>query len=255
MLEAVVFAIAGLLIGSFLTVVVDRVPRGASVVTPGSACGACGHQLTPVELVPVVSWLFLRGRCRACGAAIGVECIVIEIVTAALFVAMHQRFESNLTATAFCVFGGGLVGLTVIDLHTKRLPREVTYTTIALGAPVLAAAAVVAHEPRRLWMAVLGAVIATSVMMVLYAVSRGGMGDGDVRFTPLLGLFLGWINPGLALVGLFLGFILGAVVGVVMMVVGRAGRRTALPFGPSLAVGALAAVWIGQDVIDLILAR
>ena len=255
MLEAVVFAIAGLLIGSFLTVVVDRVPRGASVVSPGSACGACEHQLTPIELVPVLSWLFLRGRCRKCGAAIGVECILIEIVTAGLFVVMHLRFDANLTAAAFCVFAGGLTGLTVIDLHTKRLPREVTYTTIALGAPVLVAAALVAHEPRRLWMALLGAAIATAIMLILYAVSRGGMGDGDVRLTPLLGLYLGWVNPGLAPVGLFLGFVLGAIVGVVMMVVGRAGRRTALPFGPSLAIGALAAVWIGQDVIDLILVR
>ena len=253
--EGVMFAIAGLLIGSFLTVVVDRVPRGASVVRPGSACGACDHQLTPIELVPVFSWLFLRGRCRVCGAAIGVECVLIEIGTAVLFVAMHLRFESNVTSAAFCVFAAGLVALTVIDLHTKRLPREITYVTMALGAPVLTVAALVVDEPRRMWMAVLGAAIATTIMALLYVLSRGGLGDGDVRLSPLLGLYLGWLNPGVAPVGLFLGFLVGAVVGVVLMVVGRAGRRTAIPFGPSLAVGALAAVWVGQGVVDVILAR
>lgn len=255
MLEGAVFAIAGLLIGSFLTVVVDRVPRGASVVRPGSACGSCQHDLTPIELVPVFSWLFLRGRCRQCGAAIGTECVLIEIATAVLFVAIHARFESNITAAAFCLFAAALVALTVIDLHTKRLPREITYTAIVLGAPVLAAAALVNDEPRRIWMALLGAAIATAVMGLLYAVSHGGLGDGDVRLSPLLGLFLGWLNPGVATVGLFLGFIVGAVVGVALMLIGRAGRRTAIPFGPSLAVGALAAVWVGQSMVDVILAR
>ena len=255
MLEGAVFAIAGLLIGSFLTVVVDRVPRGASVVRPGSACGSCHHELTPIELVPVFSWLFLRGRCRQCGAAIGTECVLIEIVTAGLFVAVHARFDSNVTAAAYCVFAAALVALTVIDLHTKRLPREITYTAIVLGAPVLAVAAVMNDEPRRIWMALLGAAIATAIMALLYAVSRGGLGDGDVRLSPLLGLYLGWLNPGIAAVGLFLGFVVGAVVGVALMVIGRAGRRTAIPFGPSLAAGALAAVWVGQHMVDVLLAR
>ena len=249
------FAVAGLLIGSFLTVVVDRVPRRVSVVRPGSACGTCRHELTPMELIPVFSWLFLRGRCRDCGAPIGIECVLIEIVTAGLFMALGVRFDSNLTTAAYCVFAAALVALTVIDIHTKRLPREVTYTAIALGCPVLVVAALADEAPQRIWMALLGAVIATAVMALLYAVSRGGMGDGDVRLSPLLGLYLGWLNPGIAPLGLLVGFLIGAVVGVVMMVLGRAGRRTAIPFGPSLAAGALIAVWIGQDLVDLVLAR
>lgn len=255
MLEGVVFAVAGLLTGSFLTVVVDRVPRGGSIVSPGSACGSCGHSLTPIELVPVLSWLFLRGRCRECGAPIGVECIVIEIATAILFAALHTRFESNLVTASYCVLAAALVALTVVDLHTRRLPREITYAAIVIGTPLLALAAYVVDEPRRIWMSLLGAAVSTAVMALLYRLSRGGLGDGDVRLSPLLGLYLGWLNPGLAVVGLFLGFVVGAVVGVGMMVLGRAGRRTAIPFGPSLAVGAVAALWIGQDVVDLVLAR
>jgi leader peptidase (prepilin peptidase)/N-methyltransferase len=100
-----------------------------------------------------------------------------------------------------------------------------------------------------------GAAIATIVMAALYAVSRGGLGDGDVRFAPLLGVYLGWSNPGLALVGLFFGFVVGAVVGVVMMIAGRAGRRTALPFGPFLAIGSMVALFIGQDFIDVVMVR
>lgn len=248
-------AVAGLLIGSFLTVVIDRVPRGASIVAPGSACGGCHRQLGPVDLVPVFSWLFLRGKCRRCGAAIGVESVLVEIVTGALFVAMMVHFERPIVGAAHCVLVAGLVALTAIDLRTKRLPREITYTTIVIGAPLLTIAAFVVDEPRRITTALLGAVIATAVMLALYLISRGGLGDGDVRLSPLLGLYLGWSNPGLALVGLFFGFIIGSVVGVVLMITGRAGRRTALPFGPFLAVGALVAVLQGQSFIDVVMAR
>lgn len=254
-MSVAIAVVAGLLIGSFLTVVVDRVPRGASVVAPGSACGGCQRQLGPIDLVPVFSWLFLRGKCRRCGAAIGMESVLVEIATAALFVAMMLHFERPIVGAAHCVLVAGLVAQTSIDLRTRRLPREVTYATIAVGAPLLVIASLVIDEPRRIVTALAGAVIATTVMALLHAVSRGGLGDGDVRLSPLLGLYLGWSNPGLALVGLFFGFIVGSLVGVVMMIGGRAGRRTALPFGPFLAVGALAAIMFGQDFIDVVMAR
>jgi leader peptidase (prepilin peptidase)/N-methyltransferase len=255
-LVIVVVVVAGLVIGSFLTVVVDRVPRSESVVQPPSRCGSCGLRLGPLDLVPVFSWLALRGRCRQCRTPIGVEPIVIELATAALFVLMAIRFEDARAAIpAYCVLMATLVALTWIDLKTKRLPREITYTGIILGAPLLAVAALVLDEPERIWMAGLGAAIALATMWLIYVASRGGMGDGDVRLSPLLGMYLGWINPGIVLPGLFFGFLAGAVVGVVMMAIDRAGRRTAVPFGPFLALGTVVAIFVGQHFIDLVLAR
>lgn len=248
-------AIFGLLIGSFLTVVVDRVPRGASVVKPGSACGACGLELGPRDLVPVFSWLALRGKCRRCKAQIGVEPLILEIATSSLFVAFAVKFDLSWELGAFCALGAGLIALSWIDLHTKRLPREIIYVTAILGVPLLSVAALVRHEPRRMWMMLLGAGIALTFMGLVYVLSKGGMGDGDVRLSPLLGAYLGWINPGFVGVGLFLGFLSGAAVGVALMIVGRAGRKTAVPFGPFLALGTLAAVWVGQPFIDVILHR
>jgi leader peptidase (prepilin peptidase)/N-methyltransferase len=243
-------AVGGLLIGSFLTVVVDRVPRGGSVVAPPSACGGCGMRLGPLDLVPVVSWLALRGRCRGCGTAIGAEPIVVELATALLFVAFGLRFGAEPELIAFCVLAAALVALTWIDLHEQRLPREITYTAMALGAPLLAGSAWLGEEPERIWMMVLGAGIALALMGGIYLASRGGLGDGDVRLSPLLGMYLGWLNPGLVPLGLFLGFLLGAVVGVGAMAAGRAGRRTALPFGPFLAAGTVLAVLVGQRLLD-----
>lgn len=245
----------GLLFGSFLTVVVDRVPRGASIVQPGSACGNCGLRLGPRDLVPVFSWLALRGKCRRCHVAIGAEPLVLEVATAVLFGLFAWHFGLSWELGAFCVLGAGLVGLTWIDLHTKRLPREITYVTAAIGVPLLCIAAIARHEPRRMWMMVLGAALALAFMGGVYVLSRGGMGDGDVRLSPLLGAFLGWLNPGFVAVGLFLGFLSGAIVGVVLMAVGRAGRRTAVPFGPFLALGTVVAIWVGQPAIDAFLRR
>jgi leader peptidase (prepilin peptidase)/N-methyltransferase len=253
----VVCAVFGLVIGSFLTVVVARVPEGRSVVAPPSHCDSCGTRLGPLDLVPVVSWVVLRGRCRHCGTRIGPEPVVLEIATATLFVLMAVRFDDDLPAAipAYCILSATLVAQTWIDLRTQRLPREITYTGIALGGVALVVAALVEGEPERIWMATLGALIALVTMWVIYAVSRGGMGDGDVRLAPLLGMFLGWINPGIVLPGLFFGFIAGAVVGVAMMAVDRAGRRTAVPFGPFLALGTIVAIFVGQHFVDLVLAR
>ncbi|HNJ96574.1 MAG TPA: A24 family peptidase [Ilumatobacteraceae bacterium] len=149
----------------------------------------------------------------------------------------------------------GLVALTWIDLRTKRLPREITYTTAAIMVPLLCVAALVQHEPRRIWMMALGAAVALALMGLIYAVSRGGMGDGDVRLSPLLGAALGFQNPGLAAVGLFFGFLAGAVVGVVVMATRRGDRKTSIPFGPFLALGTVVALFLGQRYIDIVLVR
>ena len=247
--------ILGLLIGSFLTVVVDRVPAHRSVVAPGSACGNCGLQLGVPDLVPVISWLVLRGRCRRCGVKIGLEPLILELANAGLFVAFAIKFRLSWELAAFCTLGAGLVALSWIDLRTKRLPRGIIYVTALIGIPLLAIAALVRHEPRRLWMTLLGAAVALTFMAAVYVLSRGGMGDGDVRLSPLLGAYLGWLNPGFVAVGLFLGFLAGAVVGLALMAVGRGGRKTAVPFGPFLALGTVVAVWTGQPMIDALLHR
>ena len=252
----VVVVVAGLLSGSFLTVVVDRVPQGGSVNAPPSRCGSCGLRLGPLDLVPVVSWLALRGRCRRCRAPIGIAPIVIELTNAGLYVLVAVRFDdTRAVIPAYCILVSVLVAQTWIDLQTQRLPREITYTGVVLGAVALSIAAVVVDEPERIWMAALGAAIALVTMWLIYALSRGGMGDGDVRLAPLLGMYLGWLNPGIVLPGLLFGFTAGAVVGVAMMAIDRAGRRTAVPFGPFLALGTVVALFVGQHFVDFVLAR
>jgi leader peptidase (prepilin peptidase) / N-methyltransferase len=163
---------------------------------------------------------------------------------------MGAKFGATWETAAFCVLSAGLVVQSWIDLRTRRLPRQITYVTLALGAPLLVIAALVRDEPRRVVTMLAGAAIALAFMALLYVLSHGGLGEGDVRIAPLLGAYLGWLGLPYVPVGLFLGFLFGSIVGVAAMVVGKAGRKTAIPFGPFLAAGTLVAVFIGRAVID-----
>jgi leader peptidase (prepilin peptidase)/N-methyltransferase len=251
------------LVGSFLSVVADRVPRGASINHPPSACGHCDLRLGPLDLVPVFSWLALRGRCRRCRTPIGIDPLVIELANVAVSVAFAVKFGDDRLAAlpAFLVFGSTLVTLSWVDVREKRLPREITRVGASVGGVALAIAAVVLDEPERIGMALLGAGIALALIGAVYLASNAyygkgvAFGFGDVILAPFLGLFLGWLNPGIVAPGLFFGFVLGAMGAVPAIVSGKASGDTQIPFGPFLALGAVVAVFAGQPFVDLVLRR
>jgi leader peptidase (prepilin peptidase) / N-methyltransferase len=241
-------AVLGLLVGSFLNVVIHRVPRGLSLVRPGSACPACSHPIRAFDNVPVVSWLVLRGRCRDCHQPISTRYPAVELVTAALFVLVGLRFGWDGYTPAVLALVAGGVALFMIDLDRQRLPFAITGVVTVLVVVALAADVLVgstAFQPVALasvgiWIGVYGG--------VWLATGGRGMGLGDVALAPLLGLALGWQGWGPALVGLVGGFMIGAVVGVALILVGRAGRRTRVPHGPFMLAGAAVGVFLGQPL-------
>ena len=245
-----VCAFYGLLIGSFLNVVIYRWPAGRSVVTPPSTCGECGTRLTAVDLVPVMSWVVLRGRCRHCAAPVSARYAVVELTTAVAFGLTAWRIGVAWALPAYLALAGFLVVLSFIDLDTQLLPRRIVYAAGACGIAALAAAALLDDQPQRLGWAAIGAGGVLATFFVIYVVARGGFGFGDVRLGAVLGWYLGWQGLPFAPVGIFLGFVLGSVVGVALMLVGRAGRRTAVPFGPFLAGGAFLAIVAGRPLVD-----
>ncbi|MFK8025162.1 MAG: A24 family peptidase [Ilumatobacter sp.] len=251
------------LVGSFLSVVADRVPRGASINQPPSACGHCGLRLGVLDLVPVFSWLALRGRCRRCREPIGVDPLVIELANIVVWVAFAVEFRDGRLEVlpAFLVFGSTLVALSWIDIRTRRLPREVTGVGAALGGAALVVGSLLLGEPERIAMALLGAVIALVLIGSVYLASNAyygpdvAFGFGDVILAPFLGLFLGWLNPGIVPPGLFFGFVLGTLGAIPVLLTGSDGARTQVPFGPFLALGSFLAVFFGQPFLDLVLRR
>lgn len=248
-------AIVGLLVGSFLNVVIHRVPAGESVVRPRSRCPACGTEIASRDNMPVVSWLLLRGRCRACRAPISVRYPLVEILTAVLFGAVAARIGTEWSLPAFLVLTATLIALSIIDLETFRLPTPIIYVSGVVSVLLLGAAAIVEGDTRGIAEAAAGAAIAFSVLLLIHVISPRGMGFGDVRLAALLGLFLGWMELPNVAVGLFLAFLLASVVGVGLMVAGRRGRKDRVPFGPFLAAGTMLAIFLGPSILDAYLGR
>lgn len=243
----------GLVIGSFLNVVIYRVPRKESLVRPRSRCPGCETQLAERDNVPVISWLLLRGRCRACGEPISVRYPLVELATATLFVAAALRFGSSWALPGFLLFFSSLLAISVIDLDLYIIPNRIVYPTLMAGGVLLILAAVLEPDLRGLRDAGLGALIAWGSLFVIHVISPAGMGFGDVRLSAVIGLFLGWLSLAHVLLGLFLGFLLASVVGIALILAGRRGRKDRVPFGPFLAGGAVIAVLAGDPLLRLYL--
>lgn len=236
----------GLLIGSFLNVVIWRLPRGESLSHPGSHCPGCGHAVRPYDNVPVVSWLVLRGRCRDCGARISPRYPLVELLTGVLFGVMAWEFGATWELPAYLYLVAVGVALAFIDLDTRRLPNALTLPSYVVGLVLLAMPAVVDARLDDLVRAVLGAAALFGFYFLLALIYPAGMGFGDVKLAGVLGLYLGFLGWDAVIVGGFAGFLIGAVVGVGLMVAGRARRRTAVPFGPSMLAGTLVGVLWGS---------
>jgi leader peptidase (prepilin peptidase) / N-methyltransferase len=238
----------GLVIGSFLTVVVHRVPAGGSIVAPRSRCPSCGVQIRASDNVPVVSWLLLHGRCRSCGVRIPFRYPLIELVTAALFAAAAVRYDDVWMLVAVAVFLALLFALSLIDLEHKILPNRIVYPSL-LAFPALLVVARLAGAPVDLVHAAIGFVAYGGVMLLVAVVSPKGMGMGDVKLSALIGLVIGAIDlPSVAVAG-GLAILLGGIAAVVALLMGK-GRKTAVPFGPFLAAGAALAVFWGPTIAD-----
>jgi len=239
----------GLVVGSFLNVVIYRVPRAESIVAPRSRCPRCGVTLTALDNVPVVSYIVLKGHCRTCRAPISVQYPIIEVLTAGLFAATAARFGFAWALPAFVVFGAGLIALATIDLERQVLPKQIVYVASASVGALLVVAAAETGDWRRLLSAVACAAVWFGLFFAVNAASPRWLGFGDVRLAFLLGLALGWLGVGYVLIGLFLASFIGAAVGIGLIAAGRASLTTRISFGPFLALGAEIAIFAGSSLL------
>lgn len=236
----------GLCIGSFLNVCIHRLPRGESVVSPGSRCPKCGEPIRWFDNLPVLSYLILGGKCRACGAPFSARYLVVELITAVVFAANAAVFEPGLLLAVRLVFAAMLVALFFIDLEHQLLPDAITLPGVVIGV------AVSSWAGPGLLSSVAGAALGAAVLLAIRwawkrAAGVDGMGLGDVKMLAMVGAFLGWQQVWLVL---FLASLTGAVVGVSIAVTGRGSMRSRLPFGTFLAVAALIASGWGEHVIS-----
>lgn len=247
-------ATLGLIVGSFLNVVVHRVPAGGSVVHPPSACPRCEHPVRPRDNVPVLGWLLLRGRCRDCAAPISARYPLVEAGTGVAFALVTwfaltgDRTPAVLPALLY--LAAITIALSLIDIDVKRLPDVIVLPSYLVLALLLAGAALVEGDWGPFVRAIAGAGIGFAFYFVLAFIYPAGMGFGDVKLAGVLGMALAWYGWAELLVGAFLGFLLGGVFGILLILTRRGTRKTLIPFGPYMMAGTWLAIVVGGGIGD-----
>ena len=242
-------ALLGLIVGSFLNVVIYRVPRQRSILRPRSACPHCNEPIAPRDNVPVVSWLLLRGHCRHCGGTIALRYPLVESATALLFAGGAARVGYRADLPALLIMFAGLFALAVIDAELLILPKRIVYATLVLLAGALLGAAAYEGAWHRLGVATLVALAWFVLFFLINLASPRALGFGDVRLALVLGLGLGWLGVGYALIGFFAANILGAAIGLALLAARRIERRQPIPYGVFLAIGAALAIYAGPELL------
>jgi leader peptidase (prepilin peptidase) / N-methyltransferase len=238
----VIALLFGLTIGSFLNVVIYRLPRKESLSRPASHCPRCDTAIKWYDNVPVASWIALRGRCRSCGQPIAIRYPIVESMTGIGFALATWRFGVDWRTLVACAFVAALVAIAFIDYD-----EMIIADSIVLPGAVVGLGSSIALDPGRWWIYVVSSVGCGVFFLALVLLwPGGGMGAGDAK----MGLFMGAVLGPRILVAVFVAFLLGSVVGIYLMVVKKAGRKTRVPFGPFLAVGAVLALFVGQMLVD-----
>ena len=252
-LLVVAVALLGLAVGSFLNVVIHRVPLGQSLSRPPSQCPSCGRPIRIRHNVPLLGWLFLRGRCADCRSRISVRYPLVELTTAVVFVAVAvrvARLDLLPALPAYLFFAAAGICLTAIDLDVRRLPNAIVLPAYPVLAILLTIAAVVQHDPAALVRAGIGAAGLFTFYFVLAFAHPSGMGFGDVKLAGVVGGVLGFLSYPVLLVGAFAAFFIGSAVGLVVILSRRGTGKTAVPFGPFMITAALLAFFVGGPITE-----
>lgn len=242
-LAIVLAAVGGLIVGSFLNVVALRLPRGEPFGRERSRCPHCGTQLRAIDNIPLVSWLALRGRCHHCGAPISPRYPLVELTTGALYAAVVATQDDAVRIVLGLLLVTALVPIALIDFDYRVIPNKITYPAAAV-----AVIAIAALDLDFLPEALIAAVAGGGFFFVAVVLYPRGMGLGDVKLAGMLGLYLGQAVAPAILIALVSGVVIGATIMARKGV--KEGRKTAVPFGPFLALGGVVAFFAGEDIVD-----
>jgi leader peptidase (prepilin peptidase)/N-methyltransferase len=253
----------GAVIGSFLNVVIDRLPSGQSLIKPQSHCSVCQTKLKVKDLIPVISYLWLRGKCRYCRTHIPLRVLMVELVTGLLFVVLFWKYNLSPALSVVALYTCAFVAITVIDLENGIIPNSITYPLMIvsiilatfMGSVITNNIFVIDFFHWRatlpflanLFESITGGLLAFILLLLIALISRGGMGLGDVKLAALIGFMTGF--P-LVIISIFVSIIAGGIVAVILLISRRKTRKDSVPFGPFLCLGAFIALLWGSNIIS-----
>lgn len=241
------FFLLGLAVGSFLNVCIDRLPRGKSLIRPPSYCDVCQHNLRPLDLIPLLSYLYLRGRCHYCGASIPYRLPLVEGITGLIFLLLWNHYGLSIELPLAMLFASLFIVIVVIDIERHLVLNRVVYPAIALAflVPIL-------MPGYEILPAVIGGAIGFGILMPLAFFFPSAMGMGDVKLATLIGLLVGFPQ---VFVAVLTGFVIGGVVAGILLVAKLKRRKDPVPLAPFLTAGLITTVFYGEEMLILIWGR
>ncbi len=238
---SIIIIMIGIIIGSFLNVVIYRLPINKSIVFPPSACGSCGHRLGPIDLVPVLSFIFLKGKCRHCGERISARYPLVELFTGGIFALLFWRYGISVDFIKYATLSCVLISAGFIDIDHRIIPDKLNLFGFITGIIFLFIPNSISIKS-----SLLGFLVGGGFLFIVALVSRGAMGGGDIKLFAVIGLFLGMEKT---LLALFLTFLLGGVVGIILIATKLKTRKDYIPFGPFISIGAFIAIMWYNNLI------
>jgi leader peptidase (prepilin peptidase) / N-methyltransferase len=247
---ALICGVFGLMIGSFLNVVIYRVPQHLSIVSPPSGCPNCHHDIRARDNIPVISWLILHGRCRDCRAPISWRYPAVELTTALLFAGVPLRLGRSWEVPAYCVFVAGVFALALIDVDTLTLPRSIVWTHLGLVLALLLATSIITHQWRDLITGSLCGLAWSGLYLAMFLIRPKLIGFGDVRFALVLGLGLGYLDLAYPWAAFFYANLVGILIVVILLATKVLRRDQPVPYGVFLAAGTLLIFYFGPSLVQ-----
>jgi leader peptidase (prepilin peptidase) / N-methyltransferase len=250
------FFIVGATVGSFLNVVADRLPEGKSIITPPSHCSQCNHQISARDNIPIISYLWLKGRCRYCGAAIPRRLLWVELGTGILFAFLYWHYGLGWELALIIMYCCFFISLLLIDLEHSILPNKIIYPGIIIALVIASLGSIFGFEPVdivgsgfRLWIvdSSVGGCIGFLLLLVPALLYHDGMGWGDIKLAALIGFITGF--P-LVLISILLGIIIGGITAAILLALKIKGRKDAIPFGPFLCLAAMATLFWSSNILS-----
>lgn len=251
----IIVFILGSVIGSFLNVCVYRMPRNLSIISPSSRCPSCNTPIKPYDNIPILSYLLLGGRCRVCKTRISFRYPLVEFLNAVLYVLVLWRFGAVWSTVIYFIFCSALIVITFIDLDYQIIPDTITLPGMVIG---FVAGSLLMPDPfmrySRLGFlaSIIGFLAGGGLYYAIAILSKGGMGGGDIKMMAMVGALTGWKS---VILTTFLGSFTGAILGIFLMIFKGKGRKTKIPFGPFLALGALITLFFGQEIFQWYIQR